>query len=515
MKEMLIMKLKYTEILTLLMAGLLMLASCAKDLNRKPLVGLTGDNVYNTVNDYKSGIAGVYNKELTDSYFYNYWFLEEVPTDEVIYTWDDGFTFQINYMTWSSNNAYVDNCYLSLYDIVTVSNEFLRQSTDAILKEKNFSDADIATVHTYRAEARYIRALAYYNAMNEFGNVPFVTEDNTVGNFTPTQISRKDLFAYVESELLAIQTDLIAPRTAYGRADQGADWALLARLYLNAGVFTGTDRYTDCVNYCNKVLASTYSLEPKYANMFRADNSSSPEMIFPFEFSATYTQSYGTLTSIIHGELTAAANPSDYGVVGAWLSMRTSPNLVNLFTTSSGAVDQRGIFETAGQSLDITQEANYLQGYGIGKYNNLTSAGVAITDPTGTFVNINFPVLRLGDVYLMYAESVVRGGGGSTATAVNYINSLRERGFGDKSQDITAADLTTDFIFQERTREMYWEGTRRTDLIRFGKFTSSSYLWPFKGGIQAGQGVDDYRNLYPIPSSDLTVNPNLKQNPGY
>ena len=499
----------------LFLAGIFLVTSCEKDLNREPLIGLTGANVYNNINDYKTGLAGVYNKGLTDMYMYNYWFLEEVPTDEIVYTWNDGFTFQVNNLTWNSNNAYINNLYLSIYDVVSIANEFLRQNTDAMLSQKKFSAADVATMHTYRAEARFIRAMAYYQALNEYGNVPFVTDADDVGDFTPPQISRANLFKYVESELISIQSDLIEPKTAYGRADKGADWALLARLYLNAEVFTGTQRYNDCINYCNKIISAGYSLEPKYANMFLADNNLSNEMIFPFEYSAQFNHHYGTLTSIIHGSLTAAANQNDYGVVGGWLSMRTKPNLVNVFSTTSGAVDQRGIFQTQGQSLAITVQSNYTQGYGVGKFKNVTSTGVMVSDPTGTFVDTDFPAFRLGDIYLMYAESVVRGGNGDLGTAVGYINALRERGFGNSSQNITATDLTQDFIFQERQREMYWEGTRRTDLIRFGKFTSGSYLWPFKGDVQNGQAVEDYRNLYPIPSSDLIVNPNLKQNPGY
>lgn len=481
------------------------------------MIGLTGANVYNTMSDYRAGIAGVYNKGCTNLYMYNYWFLEEVPTDEVIYTWDDGFTFKINYMTWSSDNAYINNLYLSIYDIIGVANEFLRQSADNILSKKNFTQAQMDTIHVYRAEVRFIRAMAYYNALNEFGNVPFVTEKDIVGDFTPPQISRDKLFDYVESELISIQNNLLPPGAAYGRVDKAADWALLARMYLNAKVYTGTSMYSDCIAYCNKIISSgAYSLNPKYANLFLADNNLSNEIIFPFAYSAQYTHSYGTVTSILHGALTSDVNTKDYGVVGAWLSMRTTPNLVNLFNLPSGATDPRGIFQTKGQTLEIEVESDPRQGYGIGKFSNLTSTGIMVSDPTGTFVNTDFPVFRLGDTYLMYAESVIRGGsGGNINTAVKYINALRERAFGNRSQDITTNNLTLNFIFKERQREMYWEGTRRTDLIRFDNFTSGSYLWTFKGEVQKGEGVENYRNLYPIPANDLTVNPNLKQNPGY
>lgn len=131
-------------------------------------------------------------------------------------------------------------------------------------------------------------------------------------------------------------------------------------------------------------------------------------------------------------------------------------------------------------------------------------------------MDLDFPLFRLGEVYLMYAEAVVRGGsGGDINTAVNYINQLRQRAYRNTSGNITASDLTPDFILDERARELYWEAIRRTDLIRFGKFTSSTYLWPWKGGVKNGQGVDAHFNLYPISADDIIANPHLTQNPGY
>jgi hypothetical protein len=126
------------------------------------------------------------------------------------------------------------------------------------------------------------------------------------------------------------------------------------------------------------------------------------------------------------------------------------------------------------------------------------------------------PIFRLAEQYLIYAEAVLRGGGGGDATtALGYINKLRTRAYGNTSGNITAGQLTTNFILDERARELFWEGFRRTDLVRYGLFTSSSYLWPFKGGAKGGTGVADFHNIYPIPDADRSVNPNLKQNPGY
>jgi hypothetical protein len=131
-------------------------------------------------------------------------------------------------------------------------------------------------------------------------------------------------------------------------------------------------------------------------------------------------------------------------------------------------------------------------------------------------VDVDYPMFRLADAYLMYAELVLRGAGGSTETALGYVNDLRERAFGNTGGNITEGQLTLDFILDERLRELYWEGHRRTDLIRYGLFTGGTYLWAQKGGdTPIGTATPDYRALYPIPATDLLVNPNLVQNPGY
>ena len=150
------------------------------------------------------------------------------------------------------------------------------------------------------------------------------------------------------------------------------------------------------------------------------------------------------------------------------------------------------------------------QGFVFGKYSNISSTGVSGSNTT--FVDTDFPLFRLADVYLMYAEATLRGGNGSRATALGYINALKTRA---GAATISDADLTLDYILDERSRELSWEYTRRTDLIRYGKFTSASYLWPWKGGVKDGKGVQEFRNLFPIPAADITANRNLVQNPGY
>ena len=184
------------------------------------------------------------------------------------------------------------------------------------------------------------------------------------------------------------------------------------------------------------------------------------------------------------------------------------------YTIVKNSFDKRAMFWTDGQNLDIADIGTFTDGYAITKWKNVKSTGQAGSDPT--FCDTDFPLFRLGDVFLMYAEATLRGGGGGDlSTALTLVNALRTRAYGDAGGNITASDLTLDFILDERGRELYWEATRRTDLIRYGKFTTSAYIWPWKGGIAEGISVSDFYNIFPIPSADVSANPNLVQNPGY
>jgi starch-binding outer membrane protein, SusD/RagB family len=212
---------------------------------------------------------------------------------------------------------------------------------------------------------------------------------------------------------------------------------------------------------------------------------------------------------------------SDFGISGGWGGVRTTSALVNLFPANTstafpnnGNPDTRAEFWTQGQTLAINDVTTFSNGYAVTKWRNVTSTGAAGSNIN--FSDIDEPLFRLPEMYLNYAEAVLRGGtGGDAATALTYINKIRTRAYGNASGNITSGQLTLSFILDERARELYWEGFRRTDLVRYGLFTSGSYLWPFKGGVQTGTSVPDTRNLFPIPDQDRAANPNLKQNPGY
>jgi hypothetical protein len=306
-----------------------------------------------------------------------------------------------------------------------------------------------------------------------------------------------------------------AHQNEYGRADQGAAWALLARMYLNAKVYTGTDRNTDAITYSLKVINGGYSLKPHFKELFMSDNNlNNPEVILPIAYDATYSQNYGGTTFLICSSNTAdPAQSQARGIPGGgWLGNRSVANLPLVFGDYSGNADKRALF--APGSIDVNDILTFNDGLGVLKFSNRTSTGATPPSPNGVLCSTDFPLFRLGEMYLVYAEAVLRGGtGGDNATALHYVNLLRERGYENTSGDLTSISLPD--ILNERMRELYWEGFRRTDLIRFGQFTSATYLWPWKGGVKAGAGVDTHLQLFPIPAADIISNPNLKQNPGY
>jgi hypothetical protein len=205
-----------------------------------------------------------------------------------------------------------------------------------------------------------------------------------------------------------------------------------------------------------------------------------------------------------------------FGVQNPWGGLRATSAFVAKFADVTGATDKRALFWTDGQSLKINDIGVFTDGYGITKFRNRKLDGSPAPHEHPDFVDTDYPMFRLADALLMYAEAVLRGGtGGSTGQALTYMNQLRERAYGNTNGNITAPDLTLDFVLDERARELYWEGHRRTDLIRYSRFTGDAYLWPWKGNEPDGKATESYRDLFPIPSADLGANPTLVQNTGY
>ncbi|SQA77909.1 SusD family [Capnocytophaga ochracea] len=525
----------------------LSLSACMKDLDQEPIDpdSFTEKDVFKNATEAKGALAKIYASlsltgqkgpsgdgdiagadEGSTGYTRMQFYLQVASTDEAIIRWSDAGVPDFHNMSWTPANTFNNAYYNRLGQQIAFANSFI-DNAQALA-----SDPEVGY---YIAEARFIRAYAYYNVIDAFGKAPLVTSSKA--DLKPAQNTRAELFNFVESELKDLEGKLKAARAnEYGRVDVVAAQALLARLYLNAKVYIGQDKYTDCITYAKKVIASSYSLNTTDANnngtaydeLFLADNNSNGaqnEFIFLASFDGLNTKTYGGTAFIIHGATGGNMNASSLGINDGWSGLTAPKEFVNKFEVSArngnneptAWKDKRAMFYTDGQTYENTDLKDFTKsGYAITKFKNITSTGAAGKDPEKKFPDTDLPLIRLAEVYLTYAEAVLRGGtGGDRATALGYINQLRSRAYGNASGNIADGDLTLDFILDERARELYWEGLRRTDLIRYGKFTGGAYLWSFKGGAASGVAVPDYRNLYPIPQDARTANENLTQNTGY
>ena len=516
------------------------MTSCHDDLNQSPIDqdSFTQDDVYANATVAKGALAKLYSSlaltgqagpdgqpDIADidegfSQFSRMLFnLNELTTDHAVVSWGDPGLPDLHGMIWSSSNDFIEAMYSRLAQEVSFTNAFIANA--AVLTD--------AEVQTFIAEARFLRAYAYYNLMDLYANVPLVTE---ITLDLPQQSSRADIFAFIEEELLEIQ-DQLAPSGAneYGRVDEVAAWALLSRLYLNAEVWgvnvfkadPGKTGWQLSIESSLKVMNSSYTINMTDANgngsayddLFLADNNTNGaqnEFIYALNFDGIYSRTWGGTTFLVHASIGGNMDPTDFGVNGGWSGYRTTKNLVNTFDLVN---DARAMFHSDEQNLEIASIPTFTDGYAIRKFKNIDSNGNAGSDATGDMVDTDLPLIRLAEIYLNYAEASLRGGGGDLTLAVSKINELRLRAYGDASGNINSGDLTLDFVLDERSRELYWEGLRRTDLVRYNYFTTSSYIWPFKGNVVNGSSVGNFRNVYPIPVNMLSTNPNLTQNDGY
>lgn len=518
------MKNKYTFSLRNMLAALMILffTGCINDLDTTPLDEdiLTGDNVLTNDESCKQLLAKCYagfiigGQTAVDgepdissinggfsSYLRLLWNHQELPTEEAICAWNDGNLRDLHDMDWNSSNEFVTAMYYRINLEIAYCNNFIKLTNG----NDDYKD--------YNSEARMLRALSYWHLLDMFKTGPFVTEEDEIGSFFfPEQATAQQLFDYIESELTAIEELLAEPRSnEYGRVDRAAAWMVLAKLYLNAQVYIGQEKYTECITYCNKIINAGYSLEPNYPYLFMADNHlRTNEIIFPICADGENTQTWGGMTFIIHSSVGGAMPASESGIDGGWEGNRTTSAFVNKFSDISGNTDHRALIFSTGQTKEIEDIFTFKQGYMIRKFRNITSTGAAGSNTSHP--DTDFPLFRYADVLLMYAEAVLRGGsGGSSATALAYVNDLRERAYSNESGNISSGQLTLDFILDERARELFWECHRRTDLVRFGKLTGNAYLWPWKGAQAAGASTDERFNVFPIPASDINANPNLQQ----
>ena len=566
---------KYIYLFALALVSALALNSCTGDLNTEPLDDndLVGTQVYSTADGYMGVLAKCYgsliltgqqggdggNGDLSGAnegysgYVRLMFYLEELCTDNFLMpSSSNGLRKMLN-LQWTAGNAGVITwTYQRLYMCIAYCDEFLRQCTDDNLKSRGLTSELGAKCHEYRAEARFLRAYCYATLCDLFGPVPYVDENTTVKDL-PKQMTRQETFEFAEKELKAIlgettSEDVLgdAGATEYGHVNKGAAWFLLARMYLNAKTWIGTDRYTDCLTYCKKVMdCGKYPLASDYRQIFLADNDECSEIIWPLVQDGLRAQSSAGTNFYVKAFVNGAMD--SYYQTGVetrgWGNVRAKMTLVDAFDSTDVAFntadtwgnnknDKRAQFMTAlpNQKKETCDDkgamtSTFTCGYGYIKWRNVTKEDKICASGT-QYTSIDFPMFRSGDVYLMAAEAILRGAqGGSRADALNYVNEIRERAYmtgkyaksGVKQgvgADITDSQLTLDFILAERQREMASEIIRRTDLVRFGKFTKGNN-WDWKDNVFKGQDVADYLKLFPIPEAEMTNNSTLKQNDGY
>lgn len=500
---------------------LVLIASCTDDLNTEPKVELSLDRLLAEEPDAVEGIVsrlyasfslssveGADKSDIADDagespFLRGIINLQDFTADAMKNRWgDDGLDQLTTTSDWDENNKFFRYLFNRIYFTIPQANNLL-----AVLNNIDVENKDVII-----AETRFIRALAYYYLIDTFGKGVLATEEN-FGNSTPLpEASRLELFNYVESELLDIETALPATNS-YGRASRAAGQMLLAKLYLNAEVYTGTSRYDEALAEINKIITEGgFSLTSDFTSLFRADNSNSTEIIFPLIADADTSQSFGNTTYIVNGSLsTETMVLADFGANDGWAGHRSSEAWYGLFGNLETAADIRAsLFWTEGHNFEMTDYREWTDGYPSTKFRNTNATGPNIVT---AFSGTDFPLYRLADAYLMYAECTLRNAaGGDASFALDLVNQVRER---SNAAPITQGELTLDFILDERARELNLEGHRRTDLIRFKRFTGSTYIWPWKGNTPNGTSIPDHYDLFPIPLTALQANPNLIQNPGF
>ncbi len=476
--------------------------------------------------------------------FRQMWNSNELTTDEAICGWGDTGIPEYCHNTYDASHPMLRGYYYGLCIGITFCNHYMEK----------FADYDA----TMTAEIRFLRAFQYYLLTDAFGNIPFST---IISGDDPEQMPRAQVCEFIENELLSIvgdnpddKTNILndpSPKkyhqTGYGRVDKAAAWMLLARLYLNWQVYTGTPRWEEAAKYAKMVIDSPYQLltegysgEGKdgtyreytaYQMLFMGDNGTTDaalEALFPVIQDGLRTTSWGGTNFLICSTVDADVHPLMWDPTevnglydnSTWGGNRARPELVRLFFPNDDAPeahayevfvaagDDRALFETKGRHLNVENESDFTYGYAITKFNNFKTDGSQ--GQSITFADSHLFYMRKAEAYLTYAEALTRMGQ-QPDEARNAVNTLRRRAHATELRS-----LTLDQILDEWGREFYFEGRRRVDLIRFGKFGGNTdYQWQWKGGAYEGRNFSADRNVFAIPNDDLIANPKLKQNPGY
>lgn len=471
--------------------------------------------------------------------------LNEIPTDEAdwLSVSDSHMNASVQYCVFPANNACIYGTYSRLTINASVCNEFIRtvQNGKFGLPEELKEKAE-----NYCNQARVLRSLAYFYLIDLFGNVPYADETLAAGA-VPPQYTRAEAYAKVVADLEAASAALPDADPAYGYVGKDAADALLAKFYLNAGVFTGTPQYQKCWDKCQEIIKRHQGggfegsgLAKSYTGLFAANNDkyaaggsnkAENELIWIIPCDGENLTSYAGSSFLINAWVTAATSdsewqiqPSEYNMAGSgWKCMLARKQFVEKFDWNDDGTSpdlRTALWKTSadGFKLDNTGmiQGDYGNGFVAVKYTNFAYDNDGNIDfdnspSPADFSNADVAVIRLAEIYLTAAECNVVGNVGDASAALEYVNLIRRRA---GLENWTLTDLTADNLLDERCRELYQENCRRTDLVRFNKFTGSAYIWNFKGGVKEGTSIASTLNLYPIPDTVVKL-AGYTQNPGY
>lgn len=475
------------------------------------------------------------------------------PTDEAKWIWKDDGIYDLNTLTFGASNVNVYGTYSRFYSHIAVCNDFIR----------TYKGSDDPEIQKWIVEARALRALSYYWVIDIFGNASFVTEEDAIGS-EPEQKDRVFLYNWLSNEI----EDLVSTwkskyandAVEYGRIGLDAIQALASRLYLNGMVYAGdAGCYAKAQAHCEDIIGrhkgkggfNNSGLAKHFLYLFCRTNSvytpgggnaAENEILWGVPADDVMTQSYGGAFFIIAASTSSSDSykggeagqpdsynmyPLNYGTNASWTCMHATAQLADKFTDPNDVRTSLWLREESGFSKENTTFSQFNCGYASLKFTSLIAGtngewspeNGGIYDPTGkTPANVlnwsstDWPMFRLADTYLTYAECYILGHTGDAAKAVEYVNYVRNRA---GLSSWYSFDLTADNILDERCRETYWENTRRSDLIRHNKFTGSNYVWAWKGDSFEGAAVDSRYNLMPIPTNIIAAQPYFQQNPGY
>ncbi|WP_436490157.1 RagB/SusD family nutrient uptake outer membrane protein [Chitinophaga sp. ARDCPP14] len=527
------------------------LSACTK-LDEKPYSEIISDNFYHNKEEVLSAVlrpfthAGAWAAPTGQT---GYWRLQELSADQLAWPqkgkhgYDGGNWIRLHNHTWIANEDNAWNPWRLMYWGMGFCNNTLVDLAAMDFTKIGMTNEDKAS---FIAETKVVRAWHYLKLMDLYGNIPIVTEVGTPAS--PATKTRKEVFEFVEKELKE-NVELLKPLSAdmVGRATKAGGYAMLVELYLNAQEWTGTPRWDDCVNYCNKIIAgdggslsgAVPALEPDIFRAFANNNNTSPEDLFQLAYDLRAGNSrFGWQGDFWHyrqrqvynadvdGNNSIVVVPTAYDAYKdndlrkqKWMLIGPQKKDPALRTSVADSL-VLGTEEYNGKPLvfvkEIRRNTEGESGAG-GMTQGEENSGARFakyvpgTQNDPNYWGNDFVLYRLTEIYFNKAEALMRKNNGiATQDAVDLINTCKKRAF--KAEDwaaeaYTPTTLTMNELLAERGREFIFEGKRRSDLIRFGKFTTATW-WDHQ------PSADKYK-LFPIPFKQTSINPNLVQNPGY